>query len=322
VAAKFTIFRFHAQHQYWQRTDVVTARSIDSVVLPKESKSLLLSDLDDFTSRETKEWYIEHGIPYKRSFLFHGSPGAGKTSLIQGIAGRYARNICYLSPSHPEMSDDAMKTAVQRVPAKSIIVLEDVDALFDGRKKKAEGGEKQNSLTFSGLLNALDGVGGSSGQIFILTTNHRERLDPALIRNGRVDLHVEFKDASREQMAQLFTQFYSDAPPQLAEEFATSLSEALDANKATASMAQLQHYFIMQRKTPAEVAAKAVRKVLEEQEARKVDKVDKERMAKEETESKEETKQKEKENTDVESAAVKAGLSVAKKELHIHIHNE
>jgi len=318
VASKFSIFRFNVQHQYWHRADQVTARHIDSIVLPKESKSQLLSDLDDFTSRETKKWYVEHGIPYKRSFLFHGSPGAGKTSLIQGIAGRYGRNVCYLSPSHPDMSDDAMKAAVQRVPAKSIIVLEDVDALFDGRKKKA-GGEKQNSLTFSGLLNALDGVGGSSGQIFILTTNHRERLDPALIRNGRVDLHVEFKDASHEQMAQLFAQFYKESPPQLAEEFATSLSEALDAKKSTASMAQLQHYFIMHRKTAAEVAAKAVQKILEEQEARKVDK---EKMTKEEAESKEETKQKEKENMGVESAAVTSGPSAAKKEVHIHIHNE
>jgi len=310
---------------------MVTARQIDSIVLPAEAKGQVLADLDDFTSRDTRQWYIEHGIPYKRSYLFHGSPGAGKTSLIQGIAGRHARNVCYLSPSHPDMSDDAMKSAVQRVPAKSIIVLEDVDALFDGRKKKTEGSGKQNSLTFSGLLNALDGVGGSSGQIFILTTNHRERLDPALIRNGRVDLHIEFKDASREQMADLFKQFYKAAPPKLAEQFAKSLSEALDAKKTTASMAQLQHYFIMQRKTSAEDAAAAVHKVLEEQEARKIEKEanDKEEnQMKDEKEAKAVPKGEEKEP---QAKAVPKGQekepqpvtqSVAKKEVHIHIHND
>lgn len=316
VAAKFTIYRFQVQHQYWHRTDSVLARHVDSVVLPSEAKQTLLSDLDDFTSRETKQWYVEHGIPYKRSYLFHGSPGAGKTSLIQGIAGRYSRNVCYLSPSHPDMSDDAMKSAVQRVPAKSIIVLEDVDALFEGRKKK--GGEKQNSLTFSGLLNALDGVGGSSGQIFILTTNHRERLDPALIRNGRVDLHIEFKDASREQMADLFKQFYKAAPPRLADEFAAGLSEALDAKKATASMAQLQHYFIMQRKASAEDTVKAVHKILEEQEARKIDK-----EAVKETEDKDkEDKDKEEKKEEKGAADVASAPPAAKKEVHIHIHNE
>merc|ERR1719267_21332 len=102
-----------------------------------------------------------------------------------------------------------MKAAVQRVPARSILVLEVVDALFEaGRTKRA--GDK-SPLTFSGLLNALDGVGGSVGQIFILTTNHRERLDAALIRNGRVDVHIEFKDAEADQIRRLFRQFYKQA---------------------------------------------------------------------------------------------------------------
>merc|ERR1712139_657141 len=96
--------------------------------------------------------------------------------------------------------------AMEQVPSKSLIVLEDVDALFDEKRKKKS--EDKSGITFSGLLNALDGVGSSSGQLFFLTTNHRERLDPALIRNGRVDVHVEFTDATDEQIRGLFAQFY------------------------------------------------------------------------------------------------------------------
>merc|ERR1719240_1805175 len=125
------------------------------------------------------------------------------------------------------------------------------------------GGE--NSLTFSGMLNALDGVGGQHGQIFILTTNHREHLDPALIRNGRVDLHVEFTDATEEQMIGLFKSFYAAADDALATAFAKALQEKL-GDERTISMAALQHYFIQQRKATAEEASAQVEKVIEEME--------------------------------------------------------
>lgn len=261
----FTIWRYVVQHEYWRHAEVVRARDMDSVVLPTKTKDRVVEDLDDFVARGTRAWYTEHGIPYKRAYLLHGSPGAGKTSLIQAIAGRYGRNLAYLSPSHPDMTDDGLKTAVQRCPAKSIIVLEDVDALFGEGRKKKEG--DKSALTFSGLLNALDGVGSCSGSIFILTTNHRERLDPALIRNGRVDMHVEFTDATDEQMRGLFLAFYKGAPPALAEEFATKLRAEL--GEKTVSMAALQHFFIMMRKRTPSEAVEQVGKVVEEMEERK-----------------------------------------------------
>ena len=262
---KFNIYRWHVQYNYWRRAEVATARSVDSVVLPDELKAKIVDDIDDFCSASTREWYTSHGVPYKRSYLLHGSPGAGKTSLIQALAGKFKRNVCFFSSlSHPEMTDDNLKNAVQRVPGRSILVLEDIDALFDVDGRRKRDGDK-SALTFSGVLNALDGVGGSSGQIFILTTNHRERLDPALIRNGRVDVHVKFSDATPEQMKLLFAQYYPEADKSLGEKFAVRLGDLL--GERTASMAQLQHYFIMMRKQSAEKAAEEVKKVIEEMEA-------------------------------------------------------
>ena len=92
-------------------SDSVAARPIDSVVLPEQLQRTLIEDLDDFHSRETRSFYVQHGIPHKRSYLFHGSPGSGKTSTIQALAGRYGRNVCYLAIS-PEMSDDKLKSAI------------------------------------------------------------------------------------------------------------------------------------------------------------------------------------------------------------------
>ena len=261
---KFTVYRFEVQHQYWRKSEVVEARPIESVVLPAAMKSRLVGDLSDFLSSGTKKWYAEHGIPYKRSFLLHGTPGAGKTSLIQALAGKFKRNVCYLSPSHPDFTDDGLKAAVQRVPTDSIIVLEDVDGIAAAHRVKKDG--DKSALTFSGMLNALDGVGGQRGQIFILTTNHRENLDAALIRNGRVDLHVEFTDATEEQMVGLFKSFYAHAEDSLATAFAKRLQKQLGEGR-TISMAALQHYFIQQRKATAEEASKQVEKIIEEMEA-------------------------------------------------------
>jgi len=335
---KFNIYRWHVQYNYWRKAEVAKARSIESVVLPDAVKSKLVDDLSEFVSTSTKAWYAEHGVPYKRSYLLHGTPGAGKTSLIQALAGAFKRNICYLSSlSHPEMTDDNLKNAVQRCPAKSIVVLEDVDSLFgDGRRKRD--GDK-SALTFSGVLNALDGVGASTGQIFILTTNHRERLDPALIRNGRVDCHIEFTDATAEQMRKIFCQFYRDAPPALSEQFTSTLCELL--GERTVSMALLQHYFISMRKEPAEVAAVEVAKILEEAEAHGLAKKDAE-AAKDAEGTKDAAADKTKAGkdgkgeaegegegegeTDSEGAKKKApkgkkgGGGASGKEIHVHVH--
>merc|ERR1712113_706228 len=151
--------------------------------------------------------YFKHGIPYKRSYLFHGVPGSGKSSLIQALAAKYERNLAFLQPTHPKMTDEAFKTCIQSAPANSLIVLEDIDALFNkDRSKKVH----SCPLTFSGLLNGLDGVGNPDGQIFIMTTNFVDRLDSALIRSGRVDLHIEFPLATNEQLRKMFLLFYPE----------------------------------------------------------------------------------------------------------------
>jgi chaperone BCS1 len=125
--------------------------------------------------------------------------------MIQALAGKFGRNLCYLSPTHPELSDDSLKSAIERVPDNAFVVLEDVDALFGkNREKKVQ----QSPLTFSGLLNALDGVGNHEGLVFVLTTNFKDQLDPALIRDGRVDMRVRFDYCTPSQMEKMFENFY------------------------------------------------------------------------------------------------------------------
>jgi chaperone BCS1 len=140
---------------------------------------------------------------------------------------------------------------VRGAPPNSILVLEDVDALF-GKDREANAGKM--SLTFSGLLNALDGIGVPDGQIFVLTTNYRHKLDSALIRNGRVDMHVEFSNATPEQMEMIFRQFYPSEGAEVAVQFRKAILAVLGDKKV--NMATLQHFFIrMMRKSAGEAIA-------------------------------------------------------------------
>jgi chaperone BCS1 len=124
-----------------------------------------------------------------------------------------------------------------------------VDAAFNKRVQTSEDGY-QSSVTFSGFLNALDGVASGEERIIFMTTNHLGKLDPALIRPGRVDLSVLVDNASPTQARTLFTRFYSGSEtiqPELVECMGQQVEELTTkevSNGREVSMAALQGLFI------------------------------------------------------------------------------
>lgn len=113
--------------------------------------------------------------------------------------------MCLLSLDGDAINDDIISEALRTAPSNAIILLEDVDAVFVQRQSNRYGG-----CSFSGLLNAIDGVLAQEGRILIMTTNHREKLDPALIRPGRCDQQYEIKKASKDQMERMYYRFFKD----------------------------------------------------------------------------------------------------------------
>jgi len=306
----YSIYRWHVENQYWRHASTKTSRHIDSVVLPAEAKDKVIGDLDAFLSKDSFQFYNKHGIPYKRSYLFHGVPGAGKTSLLTAVAGKYRRNLCIMQPTDPRITDDAMAEAIRKAPSRSIIVLEDIDALFD--KNRDTKNPKMN-ISFSGLLNALDGVSNPDGQIFVLTTNFREHLDSALIRNGRVDLHVHFSHATAEQIEKLFLQFYPDDPA-LAQPFREAVQQQLGDKPV--NMAAMQHFFIRQMCTPARDVAAAVHTILED-----LNEKDAEASARQEIEGgKGKAEGTAETAARVSSAVPAAAAPAASNVVHVHVH--
>lgn len=132
-------------------------------------------------------------------------------------------------------------------PVQSIILLEDIDAAFISREDTTQqkaAYEGLNRVTFSGLLNCLDGVASTEARIVFMTTNYLERLDPALIRPGRVDVKEHIGYCSQYQIEQMFLRFYKGNE---AENQAKTFAEKVIAFKKNVSPAQIQGYFMFHK---------------------------------------------------------------------------
>ncbi|KAI6447278.1 hypothetical protein MCOR17_010590 [Pyricularia oryzae] len=185
--------RFH--DRAWREVAKRPVRPISTVVLDQEQKTAVLSDMNEYLQPKTECWYSNRGIPLRRGYLFHGPPGTGKTSLSFALAGVFGLEIYVISLIKPQLSDKDLSTLFNGLPRRCIVLLEDIDT---AGINKAES-----------LLNAIDGVAAHEGRIFIMTTNKPEILDKALIRSGRVDLQVAFRNATQQQANELFQRLYS-----------------------------------------------------------------------------------------------------------------
>jgi len=161
--------------------------------------------------------------------LKYGVPGCGQTSLIQYIAGELNLTIYIIPLSRAGLDDDGLQGLFSRLPARCIILIEDIDVALHRilnrepykrqvpKETKNPKGSKTPQyrsarISLGGLLNALDGVGAKEGRLLFAIVSRYEALDPALRRPGRFDYLVEFKLASRYQVGELFKKFYLPTP--------------------------------------------------------------------------------------------------------------
>ncbi|XP_032671251.1 mitochondrial chaperone BCS1 [Odontomachus brunneus] len=225
-------------------------RPLESVVLDTGVSERIINDCREFINNPS--WYSERGIPYRRGYLLHGPPGCGKSSYITALAGELERGICVLNLSERGLTDDRLNHLLAVAPQQTIILLEDIDAAFTSREESKEvksAYEGLNRVTFSGLLNCLDGVASTEARILFMTTNYLERLDPALVRPGRVDVKEYIGWCSANQVEQMFLRFYREPgkdPDVLAKKFADNVI----SYKKNVSPAQIQGYFMFYKNNP------------------------------------------------------------------------
>ncbi|KAF2786732.1 mitochondrial chaperone BCS1 [Melanomma pulvis-pyrius CBS 109.77] len=177
----------------------------------RKLKEMLLGDVTEFLDPKTRAWYSMRGLPYQRGYLLHGPPRTGKSSLCLSIAGHFDLDVYVLTMS--SLDDYSLKSLFAELPQHCIVLLEDVDATVvhrkpgdsaDGSHSVSKNGPANQKVSLSTLLNVLDGLASSEGRLLIMTTNHIERLDPALIRPGRVDMKAELYLADEDMINQLF----------------------------------------------------------------------------------------------------------------------
>lgn len=190
-----------ARSDYWALVDRIEPRPISSLIYPKDQHLSLLNDVRRF--QQSKKWYQDRNVPYHRGYLLYGAPGNGKSSLITAIASELKMNM-HILQMNKQINDQNIVSLFSSIEPNSIVVIEDIDCIFEQRSNKAN----DSSLTLSGLLNVLDGVFAKDGRILFITTNHIGRLDPALVRPGRVDVRLEVTNATRAQAVAMFEKFY------------------------------------------------------------------------------------------------------------------
>jgi len=109
-----------------------------------------------------------------------------------------------------------------------------------GRGKASGDSNRPNGtgISLSGLLNAIDGVASHEGRVLIMTTNHPEKLDAALIRPGRIDRRVQFKMAARDQIRELFYRMYTGSEARIPMKMVSEQVSSGDLNGACNSHAE------------------------------------------------------------------------------------
>lgn len=187
----------------------VPVRPVETVVLREKQMERIIEQITLFLARE--DLYVKLGIPWHMGVLLYGPPGSGKTSVATAIAHSLGLDIYFISLSSME-DDAALLEIAEDINSRSILLLEDVDVA------KATGSREEGlsvdgrGVTLQGLLQVLDGLNSQHGVITIMSTNYYDRLDPALIRPGRVDVREEIGYVDTVQIENLCNQFLGFVP--------------------------------------------------------------------------------------------------------------
>jgi len=189
-------------------------RSNKSIYLPDDSYTKIIQDLKMFYDNENR--YKELDIPHTRTYMFHGIPGTGKTSTIYTIATEFNKNIALIDFSDKEICDSNIRRALYKLPSDTVLCLEDIDSLFSEDRKS-----DKSTITFSGILNILDGVIKNTGLVIFMTTNLLKKLDDAAMKR-RVDYYLKFDLMKKEQIVNMFSRFF---PTQDSEKFLEQVSK-------------------------------------------------------------------------------------------------
>ncbi|KAF8013026.1 hypothetical protein BT93_I1019 [Corymbia citriodora subsp. variegata] len=201
---------YYYKQTKWSHVGFEHPATFETLAMEPNKKQEIINDLKKFS--EGKEYYTKVGKAWKRGYLLYGPPGTGKSTMIAAMANFLKYDVYDLELTAVKDNTELKKLMIE-TSSKSIVMIEDIDCSLDltGQRKKKEKDDddddetdnpvkkmekeekKGSKVTLSGLLNCIDGIWSACGgeRIVVFTTNHVDKLDPALIRRGRMDKHIE-----------------------------------------------------------------------------------------------------------------------------------
>ncbi|KAI3961579.1 hypothetical protein MKW92_032773 [Papaver armeniacum] len=270
--------------------------TFQTLALDPELKKDIIDDLDRFVRR--RDFYTKVGKAWKRGYLLYGPPGTGKSSLVAAMANYLNFDVYDLELTNIR-SNSQLRSVLLGTKNRSILLIEDIDCSaemrdrsktedqFDeyGRPYRAKQGRNPD-LTLSGLLNFIDGIWSSCGdeRIIVFTTNHKDKLDPALLRPGRMDKHIHMSYITAPGFRILASNYLSveehhlfgeieellQASQTTPAEVAEELMVSDDANVSLTGLVQfLKRKIVEAKQLKEEEAQKALEKALEEEKDQK-----------------------------------------------------
>ncbi|CAN8320631.1 unnamed protein product, partial [Cochlearia groenlandica] len=202
------IYTYNQDRSKWESAIFEHHTTFETLAVEPHVKTTLINDLDSFS--KGKDFFKSVGRAWKRGYLLYGPPGTGKSSMVAAIANHMKYHI-YDLQIQSVRDDGELREILTSTKNRSILLIEDIDCGADAsrrrhtKKKEDAGGDDgedsepqkrkkkfELGISLSGLLNFVDGLWSSCGEekIIIFTTNHKEKLDPALLRPGRMDVHI------------------------------------------------------------------------------------------------------------------------------------
>lgn len=207
---KLCKYIWETNDENWMFAGTIKARKIDTIYLPKVTE--IRNNLSDFLhNKERQELYTRLDIPYRLTFMLYGPPGTGKTSLIRALASEMEYNLAVVK-NIQKMDDKSLERMLSQLRSNTFLIFEDVDCLFDQRNTLSNSG-----ISYSGLLNMLDGLGNYEKLVVFITTNHLEQLDHALKR--RIDSFIEFTFVQKPEVLKMYKNFFTETDLAEAEKF-------------------------------------------------------------------------------------------------------
>ncbi|KAI3912141.1 hypothetical protein MKW92_041723 [Papaver armeniacum] len=193
----------YGNRKLWSKGEFDHPISFKHLAMDPKKKQAIIDDLITFS--KGKDYYAKIGKPWKRGYLLYGPPGTGKSSMIAAMSNLLQYDVYDIELTAVQNNSDLRKL-LQNTTDKSIMVIEDIDCSLDlagkrmkdkkeKKRKKSDSNldDQKTKVTLSGLLNFIDGLWSACGKerIIVFTTNYLDKLDPALIRRGRMDKHIE-----------------------------------------------------------------------------------------------------------------------------------